>query len=170
MLQYRSRIYLRRILQNVSCGHILIKIGRSNNRAALCLRMSLHSLCNQKNRLLVRRHCGQHLHPRFVVLNFKCGFQTVSLWGGFSFHGRTPLVCTVGDFNQHTCRTIIDNHILPFTYNVHNGPASFILQEDNCGPHRAKSIANHLANEEVTRMQWTPQSPDRNRIQNLWNF
>ena len=120
-----------------------------------------------KNRLLVRRHRGQRLHPRFIVPTFKSGFQTISVWGGFSFHRRTPLVCTVGDFNQHTYRAIIDNHILPFMYNVHNGPASFILQEDNCGPHRAKSIAYYLEDEEVIRMQWPPQSPDCNCIKNV---
>ena len=36
--------------------------------------------------------------------------------------------------------------MLPFMYDVHDGPASFVLQEDNCGPHRAKSIAGYLAN------------------------
>ena len=75
-------------------------------------------------------------------------------------HGRTPLVCTVGGFNQHTYRAIIDNHILPFVYNVHSGPDSFVLQEDNCGPHREKSIADYLANKEITRMKWHPQGPD----------
>ena len=123
-----------------------------------------------KNRLLVVLHRGQCLHPRFMVPNFKSGFQTVSAWVGFSFHGRAPLLCSVGGFNQHTYRAIIDNHILPSMYNVHNGPASFILQEDNCRPHRAKSIANYLANKEVTRMQWPPQSSDCNRIENVWDF
>ena len=80
-----------------------------------------------KNRLRVRRHRGQRLAARYIVPTFKSGFQTVSVWAVFSMHGRTPLVCTVGGFNQHSYRAIIDSHILAFVYNVHGGPASFLL-------------------------------------------
>ena len=85
-------------------------------------------------------------------------------------HGRTPLVCTVGRFNHHTYRAIIDNYILPFVYNVRGGPASSVLQDDNCGPHRANSIADYLANEEISRMEWPPQSLDCNCIENVWGL
>ena len=42
--------------------------------------------------------------------------------------GRTPLVGTIGKFDQQTYRTIIDNHVLPFMYDVHGGPDSFVQQ------------------------------------------
>ena len=83
---------------------------------------------------------------------------------------RTPLIGTVGSFDRHTYRAIIDNHILPFTYDVHGCPASFVLQEDNCGPHRAKSVAAYLANEEVTRIKWPAQGSDLNPIENVWGL
>jgi len=78
--------------------------------------------------------------------------------------GYIPLVRTVGLFDQHTYLVIIYYHILPFMYNVHSGPATFVLQEDNCGPHRARSIATYLQNEEIERMIWPAQSPDLNPI------
>ncbi len=49
-------------------------------------------------------------------------------------------------------------------YNVRGGPAWFILQEDNCVPHRARSIGTNFNNEEVIRMKWPVQSPDMNLI------
>ena len=80
-------------------------------------------------------------------------------------------MCTVESFNQHTYRAIIDNHILLFFYNVHGSPASFVLQEDDiCGPHRAKSIADYLANEEIIQIQLPPQSPDCKCIENVWGL
>ncbi len=74
-------------------------------------------------------------------------------WGGFSALRRTPLVGTCRSFTSNTYRVIIDKHILPFMYDTHNGLGSFVLQEDNCEPHRAKCIAAYLHNEEVSRMK-----------------
>ena len=53
----------------------------------------------------------------------------MSVWGGFSVHGRIPLVGTVGSFDRHMCHVIIGNHNLPVIYNVHNGHPSCILQK-----------------------------------------
>ena len=102
-----------------------------------------------------------------TVHTFKSGYQTVSVSGGFSVCRRAPLLRTVGSFDMRTYRAIIDNHGLPFMCDVHNGPAPLVLQEDNCGPHGAKIIADYLSNEEVIRMIWSPQSPDLNLIQNV---
>ena len=68
-----------------------------------------------RNRLRIWRTRGIHLHPKSVVPTFESGYQSVSVWGGFSARGRTPLVGTMGTFNQHTYNAIIDPHIIPFT-------------------------------------------------------
>ncbi len=80
------------------------------------------------------------------------------------------LVGTIGNFDRHTYRVIIDNHVLPFIYYIYDGSNGFVLQEDNCGPHRACSFAMYLQNEEVTRMHWLAQSPDLNPIENIWGL
>ena len=123
-----------------------------------------------KNRLRVWRHRGTRLNPRYIVPTFKSGYQSVSVWGGFSMRGRTPLVGTIGSFTQHTYRSIIDGHIIPFMDNAHGGIEGFVLQEDNCGPHRARSIATYLANKDVTRTAWPSQSLDLNPIENVWGL
>ena len=74
------------------------------------------------------------LHQKYTVPTFKSGYQTMSVRLGFSMRGRTQIVGTVGPFDKHTHRFITDNHIPPFMYD--GGPASFVLQKDNCGPLR----------------------------------
>ncbi len=112
-----------------------------------------------KHYLRVLRRNGRRLSFKQIFSTYKSGYQSVSVWGGFSLRGRTPLVGTVGSFDNSAYPVIINNHILPFMYDVHDGSESFILQEDNCGPHRANRIATYLANEEVTRMKWPPREP-----------
>ena len=107
-----------------------------------------------KNRLRVRRKPGQRWEQRYTVPTFKPGFQIVSVWAGFSMHGRTCLVGISGKLNQRTYRSIIDAHILPFKKNVHCDNPLFILQEYNCGPHHAKAINSYLYLNSVNRMQW----------------
>ena len=70
----------------------------------------------------------------------------------------------------HTYRSIIDTHIIPFMNEKNDSPASFILQEDNWGPHRARSFAMYLQNMEVTCMARPSQSPDLNCIENVCDF
>ena len=53
---------------------------------------------------------------------------------GMLFDERTEtLDGTVGSLDQHEFQVIIDNHVLPFMYDVHNDSDTFIIQEDNCG-------------------------------------
>lgn len=99
------------------------------------------------------------MQSKFGVPTFKIGFETVSVWGGLSSRGRTTLVGTMATFPSDTYCVVIDNRVLTFMYDVHVGPASFILQEDNCGLHHAKFIAMYLPNEDVMRMKWPSQSP-----------
>ena len=60
--------------------------------------------------------------------------------------------------------------MLPFMNAKHDATKSFILQEDSCGPHRARSIATYLYQKAVNRMKRPAQSPEQNTIENIWGI
>lgn len=72
------------------------------------------------------------------------------MWGDFSIGGSITLFFNIRSFCQNMDREIVYNYIVPFMYDVLGGPASFVVQEDNCVPRPALSIATSLATEEVT--------------------
>jgi len=45
-----------------------------------------------------------------------------------------------------------------------------VMQEDNAPWHTAKIIKKYLANKNINRMIWPPQSLDLNPIENLWKY
>ena len=72
-----------------------------------------------------------------LVPTFKSGLQIVHAWGEFSLGGRISLIGIIDSFISNSYQLISVKHILPFMYNVHDEKKEFLLQADNCGPHRA---------------------------------
>lgn len=119
------------------------------------------------NRLRVLRRNGTRMHQGNIVPTSKSSCQVVNVLGGSSTFARTPYVGTCINFNQDTYRGITDNYVLPCINAKHGRRKSFILQEDNCGPHTARSIATLFHQKGVNRMKWPAQSADLNPIENI---
>ena len=83
--------------------------------------------------------------------------------------GRTPLVRVEGILNQHKYIDILHNHHLLFVEAKHGGTSNFKLLDDNCGPHRDRAARSYMALHELERVDWAPQSPDMNPIENVWS-
>ncbi len=116
-----------------------------------------------KKRIL--RKVNTKFHLRNIVPTFKSGYVSLSVWGAFCAHGRTPLVRILGTLKQEKCKEIIENYILPMGNTYYRSTSDFVFQQDNCGPHKAKSITTYLDANNFSVMKWPAQSPDLNPIE-----
>ena len=64
---------------------------------------------------------------------------------------------------------ILESNLLPFINKwKDHGPHFF--QDDNAPPHRHQNVYNWIENNNILKIEWPPQSPDHNPIENLWDF
>lgn len=123
-----------------------------------------------KRKLRVWRKKKERYDVSCMVHTFKSGRKSVNVWGGFSFFGRTPLYRINGKFNGKKYLEVIQSTMFPSVLSIFGNLHNFILQEDNCGPHRSVMVKEYLTQIGVTRMFWPAQSPDLNPIENCWGW
>jgi hypothetical protein len=99
------------------------------------------------------------------------GGFSVMFWGCISVWGIGPLVALEGSQNQHTYCEMLKNHFIDeFKAAKEEFGIDFQFMQDNAPCHKTRKVDDFLRTNGIPTLEWPPQSPEINPIENIWNI
>ena len=84
------------------------------------------------------------------------------IWAGIGYNGTTDLHFCSSTMNSEYYQQVIRECYMPFHQ------TDFVLMQDNATPHVSAATRSFLREHEIQVLDWAPNSPDCNPIENMW--
>jgi transposase len=91
--------------------------------------------------------------------------RKIMFWSAISARGRAPLYAISGTVNSDRYIELLETALLPWFRE--NCGAAYLFQQDNAPAHVSKKTLRFLHSSDIQVLEWPPNSPDLNPIENL---
>src|SRR3979490_1208343 len=117
----------------------------------------------------VWKQAGDGLIEREVQGTVKFGGGNIMVWGCMGWNGVGKLAKIEGRMDAKQYVEILDDHLLPSIEESGIAEGDCIFQQDNDPKHTSRKAINWMEENDITLLDWEPQSPDLNPIVHLWH-